>query len=107
MFDCVMPTRNARNGQLFTSHGTMNIANARFREDTNPIEDGCTCYTCQHYSCAYLRHLYKARELLSHRLNTIHNVHYYLNLMADMRAAINRDEFIKFREKFYMLRVTG
>ena len=104
MFDCVMPTRNARNGQHFTGSGTLNIANARFREDTLPIEKGCTCYTCRHYSRAYLRHLYKARELLSYRLNTIHNVHYYLNLMAEMRAAINKDEFIKFRTEFYRKR---
>ena len=104
MFDCVMPTRNARTGQLFTGSGNLNIANARFREDTAPIEDGCTCYACQHYSRAYLRHLYKARELLAYRLNTIHNVHYYLNLMADIRAAIKADEFIKFRKEFYRKR---
>ena len=104
MFDCVMPTRNARNGQLFTGQGSLNIANARFREDTAPVEEGCNCYTCRHYSRAYLRHLYKTRELLSYRLNTLHNIHYYLELMKDMRAAINRNEFIKFREEFYLKR---
>ena len=104
MFDCVMPTRNARNGQLFTGLGKLNIANARFREDTAPIEDGCTCYTCQHYSRAYLRHLYKTRELLAYRLNTIHNIHYYLNLMADVRAAIEANAFTKFRKEFYLKR---
>lgn len=104
MFDCVMPTRNARNGQLFTAGGTLNIANARFRTDTDPIEADCTCYTCRHYSRAYLRHLYKTRELLAYRLNTLHNIHYYLSLMADMRAAISRDEFMEFRRAFYRKR---
>jgi len=104
MFDCVMPTRNARNGQLFTAQGTLNIANARFRKDTDPIEAGCICYTCRHYSRAYLRHLYKTRELLAYRLNTLHNIHYYLNLMADMRGAIARDEFVDFRSAFYRKR---
>ncbi len=104
MFDCVMPTRNARNGQLFTGSGALNIANARFRTDTDPIEVGCGCYTCRHYSRAYLRHLYKTRELLAYRLNTIHNIHYYLNLMADIREAITRDEFLQFRGEFYRKR---
>lgn len=100
MFDCVLPTRNARNGQLFTRHGTLNICNARFKEDTSPAEDGCECYTCRNYSRAYLRHLYMSRELLSYRLNTIHNIHYYIRLVKDMRAAICRGEFEKFREDF-------
>jgi len=104
MFDCVMPTRNARNGQLFTTSGTLNIANARFRTDTEPIEAGCTCYTCQHYSRAYLRHLYKTRELLAYRLKTLHNIHYYLSLMADMRGAIAQDAFADFRRAFYRKR---
>jgi queuine tRNA-ribosyltransferase len=101
MFDCVMPTRNARNGHLFTRFGTINIANARFRDDPNPIEDGCTCYTCQRFSRAYLRHLYMSREILVYRLNTIHNVHYYLNLMRRMRRAIVEDRFEAFRRSFY------
>lgn len=104
MFDCVMPTRNARNGQLFTASGALNIANARFRTDTDPIETGCTCYTCRHYSRAYLRHLYKTRELLAYRLNTLHNIHYYLSLMADIQSAISRDEFADFRREFYSKR---
>ncbi len=100
MFDCVMPTRNARNGQLFIPTGTINIANARFRKDTDPVDTACTCYTCRHYSRAYLRHLYKTRELLAYRLNTIHNLHYYLSLMETMRQAILADEFDAFQHRF-------
>jgi queuine tRNA-ribosyltransferase len=100
MFDCVMPTRNARNGQLFTRRGTINISNAAHRRDTGPIEDGCACYTCSHYSRAYLRHLYQAREILAHRLNTIHNLHYYLSLVKQMRAAILSGTFDAFRRGF-------
>ncbi len=107
MFDCVMPTRNARNGQLFTSAGTINIANACFQKDTAPVDTGCACYTCQHYSRAYLRHLYKTRELLSYRLNTIHNLHYYLTLMATMRQAIIADQFDAFERQFFSGRSTG
>jgi len=101
MFDCVMPSRNARNGQLFTSRGTMNIPNAKFRFDKGPIDEECTCYTCQNYSRSYLRHLYKSRELLSYRLNTIHNLHYYLTLMEQMRNAIREDRFLEFKKEFY------
>ncbi|RTZ97203.1 MAG: tRNA guanosine(34) transglycosylase Tgt [Deltaproteobacteria bacterium] len=101
MFDCVMPTRNARNGQLFTPKGTINIANARFKKDRHPVDSDCTCYTCRHYSRAYLRHLYKTRELLSYRLNTIHNLHHYLHLMDAMRQAIRRDEFSDFQRRFF------
>jgi len=101
MFDCVMPTRNARNGQLFTGTGTINIANARFAEDTGPIEDDCTCYTCRNYSLAYLRHLYKNRELLAYRLNSIHNIHYYTSLMASMRKAISEGTFETFARRFF------
>ncbi len=101
MFDCVMPSRNARNGQLFTETGTINISNARFRFDDNPIDDRCSCYTCRNYSRAYLRHLYKSRELLSYRLNTIHNLHFYLDLMEKMRNAINNDCFDRFKREFY------
>ena len=105
MFDCVMPTRNARNGQLFTDSGTINIANARYRDDTGPIQTGCTCYTCTHYSRAYLRHLYKARELLVYRLNTLHNIHYYLHLVEQMRAAVADDTFGDFKKAFYAKRI--
>jgi queuine tRNA-ribosyltransferase len=107
MFDCVMPTRNARNGQLFTTKGTLNISNARFRADTAPIDDACACYTCRHYSRAYLRHLYMSREILAHRLNTMHNIHYYINLMGQMRNAIKRDAFDGFRKHFYEQRTPG
>ncbi len=100
MFDCVMPTRNARNGQLFTDRGTINIANACHRFDTEPVDQGCGCYTCRHFSRAYLRHLYLSREILAYRLNTIHNVYYYLHLMERIRDAIERDEFEDFRKTF-------
>ncbi len=101
MFDCVMPTRNARNGQLFTGSGTININNAVHRKATEPIEDDCDCYTCRHYSRAYLRHLYQAREILAHRLNTIHNLHFYLSLAKKMRGAIIEDRFEHFRRDFH------
>jgi queuine tRNA-ribosyltransferase len=104
MFDCVMPTRNARNGQLFTSQGTINISNARHREDTEPVDPECSCYTCRRYSRAYLRHLYTSKELLAYRLNTIHNIHYYTQLMADVRKAILGDRFEVFRRDFYAKR---
>ena len=107
MFDCVMPTRNARNGQLFTPKGALNISNARFRTDTAPIDEHCACYTCQHYSRAYLRHLYLSREILAYRLNTIHNIHYYISLMAEMRNAIMNDAFDDFRNNFYEQRAPG
>ena len=106
MFDCVMPTRNARNGQLFTPHGTINICNARFKYDMEPVDAQCTCYTCRHYSRAYLRHLYMARELLAYRLNTLHNLHYYLHLMQKMRDAIAQDRFSAFTKNFYAQRNT-
>ncbi len=101
MFDCVMPTRNARNGSLFTSKGKLSIKNARFRDDHKPLDEECTCYTCRNYSRAYLRHLFQAREILSYHLNTIHNLHYYLQLMADIRQAIEKDCFAGFRKDFY------
>ncbi len=106
MFDCVLPTRNARNGQVFNRQGTLNISNARYRHDTNPLEPGCLCYTCQNYSRAYLRHLYMAKELLAYRLNTLHNVHFFLNLMKQVREAIVADEFESFRKNFYRNRNT-
>ena len=105
MFDCVMPTRNARNGQLFTSKGTLNICNACHREDRHPIDETCTCYTCRNYSRAYLRHLYTSREILAYRLNTIHNLTYYLSLVKEMRMAIIRDTFKSFRTQFYQKRL--
>ncbi len=101
MFDCVLPTRNARNGQMFTKSGAINISNSRFKYDPEPIESGCTCYTCRNYSRAYLRHLYMAKELLAYRLNTIHNIHYYTRLMQNMRTAITQDRFEAFKKDFY------
>jgi queuine tRNA-ribosyltransferase len=101
MFDCVMPTRNARNGQLFTRRGTLNICNAQHREAAGPVDETCDCYTCRHYSRAYLRHLYQCREILAHRLNTIHNLHYYINLVKKMRMAIIKGEFERFKREFY------
>jgi queuine tRNA-ribosyltransferase len=106
MFDCVLPTRNARNGQLFTQYGTLNITNAQYKEDTQPPDDHCTCYTCRHYSRAYLRHLYMSRELLAYRLNTLHNIHYYTHLMKQMRSAINENRFDAFKQNFYHLRAS-
>lgn len=101
MFDCVMPTRNARNGMLFTSRGRIVIKNACYHDDPGPIDDLCDCHTCRNYSRAYLRHLFMSRELLAYQLNSIHNLHYYCSLMAGMREAIQRDEFLSFRDNFY------
>ncbi len=88
MFDCVMPTRNARNGWLFCRHGDLKIRNARHRSDTAPLDTNCGCYTCRNFSRAYLHHLQKANEMLGARLNTIHNLHYYQDLMRELRSAI-------------------
>jgi queuine tRNA-ribosyltransferase len=107
MFDCVMPTRHARNGYLFTRTGTVRIRNARHREDTGPLEEGCECYTCRNYSRAYLRHLEACNEILGARLNTIHNLHFYLRLMAEMREAIEAGRFEALRRDFYALRAAG
>jgi len=104
MFDCVMPTRNARNGVLFTRFGKLSIKQARYREDSRPIDSGCDCYTCRHYSRAYLRHLFQANEILASVLNTQHNLHYYLKLMADARSAIEQNYFTAFRRDFYAMR---
>jgi len=101
LFDCVMPTRNARNGMLFTSRGNLQIKNSRYAEDPDPVEPGCTCYTCLRFSRAYLRHLYLSRELLAYRLNTLHNLHYYLSLMHKMREAVEAGTFLQWRRDFY------
>ncbi len=87
MFDCVIPTRHARNGQLFTSRGVVKFRHARYADDTGPVDPECECYTCQHYSAAYLRHLEKCGEILGPRLATIHNLHYYQKLMRRIRAS--------------------
>lgn len=107
MFDCVMPTRNARNGMLFTSSGSINIKNARYAEDPSPIDAECGCYVCRNYSRAYLRHLYRAGEILSSRFNTYHNLYYYLNLMERAREAIAQGRFSEFRQNFYTARQGG
>ena len=100
MFDCVLPTRNARNGWLFTRRGDVKIKNARHREDTGPLDPGCACYTCRHFSRAYLHHLHRANEILGARLNTLHNLHYYLDLMREMRVAIAAGTFAAWRKEF-------
>ena len=104
MFDCVMPTRNARNGHLFTTFGVVKIRNAQYEFDTKPIDENCDCYTCQNYSRAYLRHLDKCQEMLGSRLNTIHNLYYYLDLMANIRTAIENNQFDHFAKDFYAKR---
>jgi queuine tRNA-ribosyltransferase len=98
MFDCVLPTRNARNGWLFTSRGDVKIRNSRYRTDTGPLDPACTCPTCRGYSRAYLHHLQRVNEILGARLNTIHNLHYYLDLMRQARAAIEAGRFGAFAE---------
>ena len=100
MFDCVMPTRNARNGWLFTQHGDIKIKNASYKTDINPLDSDCSCYTCQNFSRAYLHHLHKLGEILGSRLNTIHNLHYYQVLMAGMRGAIESGNFEAFKTEF-------
>ncbi|MBI4411682.1 MAG: queuine tRNA-ribosyltransferase [Deltaproteobacteria bacterium] len=101
MFDCVIPTRNARNGQLFTKQGPIQIKQAQYTEDKGPIESDCPCYTCRCYSRAYLRHLYLSREIMSSVLNTIHNLHYFLNLLGEVRLAIQNDRFPEFKNNFF------
>lgn len=101
MFDCVLPTRNARNGWLYTSEGIVRIRNAEYARDIRPLDPGCDCYTCAHYSRAYLRHLYRGGEILGARLNTIHNLHYFTRLMSRLRAAIEENRFREFAESFF------
>jgi queuine tRNA-ribosyltransferase len=103
MFDCVMPTRNARNGMLFTSRGRVVIKNSQYSNDPRPPDESCGCYTCRNYSRAYLRHLYMSREILAYHLNTIHNLYYFIGLMRSMRQAIENDTFLHFRNNFYAL----
>lgn len=101
MFDCVMPTRNARNGHLFVSDGIVKIRNAKYRDDTTALDPECDCYTCKHYTKSYLYHLDKCGEILGARLNTIHNLRYYQRLMEQIRTAIERGEFDRFVNEFY------
>ncbi|MEW6184968.1 MAG: tRNA guanosine(34) transglycosylase Tgt [Thermodesulfobacteriota bacterium] len=104
MFDCVLPTRNARNGMLFTWQGPLVIKKAEYSEDPRPVDTRCGCYTCRHYSRAYLRHLYLAKELLSYRLNTLHNIFFFMELMQEIRKAVLEDRFQEFRKTFYTQR---
>jgi queuine tRNA-ribosyltransferase len=104
MFDCVMPTRHARNAHLFTRFGVLNIRNSAHQSDTGPIEVGCGCYTCQHYSRGYLRHLDKCGEILGAHLNTIHNLYFYQRLMQEIRAAILAGRFDTYAAEFYALK---
>jgi queuine tRNA-ribosyltransferase len=104
MFDCVMPTRHARNGHLFTSTGVMNIRNSAYQDDVKPVDAACDCYTCRNYSRAYLRHLDRCKEILGSRLNTIHNLHFYLRLMSALRSAICRGEIMGFARDFLATR---
>ncbi|MDX3906771.1 MAG: tRNA guanosine(34) transglycosylase Tgt [Pigmentiphaga sp.] len=107
MFDCVMPTRNARNGWLFTRFGDVKIRNARYRDDTRPLDETCGCYTCRNFSRAYLHHLFRSNEILGARLNTIHNLYYYLHLMQEMRDAIAAGRFAAWRDDFAAQRARG
>ena len=107
MFDCVMPTRNARNGWLFTRFGDIKIKNARHKNEQIPLDETCSCYTCQNFSRAYLHHLHRCGEILGAQLNTIHNLHFYLQLMDDMRSAIETGGFSAFRQRFASERASG
>jgi queuine tRNA-ribosyltransferase len=101
LFDCVLPTRNARNGQLFTSQGRINIDNARFTEDDRPVDPSCGCYTCRHFSRAYQRHLFNVKEINAAALNTLHNLNFYLDTIRRIREAIRFGRFESFRRTFH------
>lgn len=107
MFDCVMPTRNARNGWLFTRYGDIKIRNSKYKDDLRPLDPTCDCYACKHFSRAYLHHLQKVNEILGARLNTIHNLHYYLHLMQEIRDALDADCFEEWKAEFYENRARG
>jgi queuine tRNA-ribosyltransferase len=107
MFDCVMPTRNARNGWLFTRYGDVKLRNSRYRADTRPLDESCACHTCRHFSRAYLHHLQRVNEILGARLNTIHNLHFYLDLMRQAREALDAGRFAAFRAEFAADRARG
>ncbi|MDC1288287.1 tRNA-guanine transglycosylase, partial [Gammaproteobacteria bacterium] len=102
MFDCVIPTRNARTGFLYTHDGIVRIRNSRYADDIRPVDENCGCYCCQHFSRAYLRHLDKCGEILGARLNTIHNLYYFQELMCWIRGAIEAGRYDEFCEKFYL-----
>jgi queuine tRNA-ribosyltransferase len=107
MFDCVMPTRNARNGWIFTRFGDIKIKNARYKDDKEPLDPTCSCYACRNFSRAYLHHLHRAQEILGARLNTIHNLHYYLDIMQQMRDALDADRFPDWVQQFHADRARG
>jgi queuine tRNA-ribosyltransferase len=107
MFDCVLPTRNARNGHIFTSRGVLKLRNSRHKTDTAPLDESCGCYTCEHFSRAYLHHLDKCGEILGSQLNTIHNLHFYQRHMADIRAAIAAQRLDEFASEFYEQQARG
>ncbi|MBV8623737.1 MAG: tRNA guanosine(34) transglycosylase Tgt [Herbaspirillum sp.] len=107
MFDCVMPTRNARNGWIFTRYGDVKIKNAKYKDDERPYDETCDCYACKNFSRAYLHHLHRAGEILGARMNTVHNLHYYLQLMQEMRDAIDAGTFQDFVKKFKQDRARG
>jgi queuine tRNA-ribosyltransferase len=107
MFDCVMPTRNARNGWLFTRYGDLKLRNARYKDEDLPIDESCDCATCRNFSRAYLHHLHRTGEILGARLNTLHNLHYYLQLMREIRASIDAGQFQAFRARFAADRARG
>ncbi|AIL32253.1 tRNA guanosine(34) transglycosylase Tgt [Basilea psittacipulmonis] len=107
MFDCVMPSRNARNGTLFTRFGDVKLRNARYKDDTRPLDPTCHCHTCQHFSRAYLHHLQKANEITGARLNTLHNLAFYLQIMKEMREALENDRFEEWKAQFRKDRATG
>ena len=104
MFDCVLPTRNARNGWLYTSTGVVKIRNAKYEMDTRPIDESCSCNTCKHFSRSYIKHLLKTNEILGARLATVHNLHFFLNLMQQMRDAIEQNNFAEFKGNFFEMR---
>jgi queuine tRNA-ribosyltransferase len=107
MFDCVMPTRNARNGHLFTRFGDLRLRNARYRSDERPIDESCACHTCANFSRAYLHHLDRCNEMLGPMLASIHNLHYYLNLMREVREALDAGAFAAFAARFAADRARG
>jgi len=100
MFDCVMPTRNARNGTLFTTNGKVNIKNAQYKYDFSPLDEECDCYTCRNYTKAYLHHLYRAGELSALRLNTLHNIRFMIHLILKIRAGIEQNNFLQAKKEF-------
>jgi len=107
MFDCVAPTRYGRNGTAFTSKGKMVVRNALYTQDFRPLDEACSCYTCKNFTRAYLRHLFNAEELLGHRLVSLHNINFYLDIMRNIRSAIAQDKFSEFKKEFFSSYLSG